>query len=257
MRKSEQQKMQKFLQGVGKKIGHAFLDPNLLKLALTHSSYAYEYQQGDIENNEVLEFLGDSVLGFVIADFLCAKYYGLSEGDLSKLKSAVASTSALSEFAKKLRLDKSILLGKGEAQSGGRTKKTILAGCFEAVVAAVYKDGGIQAASQFLNPLLVSFFKKVNLDKFLINNYKSALQEYLQKENLPAPIYKPLRAAGPDHNKKFTVEVFSNKKILAQADGKSKKDAEQRAAQKALKSLLGRKIKSFTADVFLLKKDHD
>ena len=249
--------MLKYLQKVEKKIGHTFHNPDVLKLALTHSSYAYEYQQGDIEDNEVLEFLGDSVLGFVVADFICTKYSTLSEGDLSKLKSAVASTSALSEFAKKIRLDKFILLGKGEEKSGGRNKKTILAGCFEALVAAVYKDGGIQAAGQFLNPLLISFFKKVNLDKFLINNYKSALQEYLQKENLLPPIYKPVRAAGPDHNKKFTVEVFSNKKILARADGNSKKEAEQKAAQKALKSLLGRKIKSFTADVFLLKKDHD
>ena len=249
--------MLKYLQKVEKKIGHTFHDPDVLKLALTHSSYAYEYQQGDIEDNEVLEFLGDSVLGFVVADFICTKYSTLSEGDLSKLKSAVASTSALSEFAKKIRLDKFILLGKGEEKSGGRNKKTILAGCFEALVSAVYKDGGIQASGQFLNPLLISFFKKVNLDKFLINNYKSALQEYLQKENLLPPIYKPVRAAGPDHNKKFTVEVFSNKKILARADGNSKKEAEQKAAQKALKSLLGRKIKSFTADVFLLKKDHD
>ena len=246
--------MLKHLNRVEKKIGYSFQEKSILRQALTHSSYAYEYQQGDMENNEVLEFLGDSVLGFVIADFLCNKYAGLSEGDLSKLKSSVASTNALSDFSKKIRLDKYLLLGKGEEKSGGRNKKSILAGTFEALVAAVYKDGGIDAVSDMLNPMLTAFFKKANLEKFLINNYKSALQEYLQKENLPAPVYKPLRSYGPDHRKMFTVQVFSNKKILASAEGTSKKDAEQRAAQKALKALLGRKIKSFTTDVFLLKK---
>jgi ribonuclease-3 len=249
--------MDKQLERIKKRIGHPFKEPELLRQALTHSSFAYEYQQGDIDDNEVLEFLGDSVLGFLVADFLYEKYSGLSEGDLSKLKSAVASTSALSDFAKKMRMDKHLYLGKGEEKSGGRNKKTILAGCFEAVVAAIYKDGGMEAVRIFLNPLLISFFKKVNLDKFLINNYKSALQEYLQKENLPAPVYKAVLMSGPDHNKKFTVEVFSNRRTLAKAEGSSKKDAEQRAAQKALKSLLGRKIKSFTADVFLIKKDHE
>lgn len=249
--------MLKHLQKVEKKIGYSFHDKNVLQQALTHSSYAYEYQQGNIDDNEVLEFLGDSVLGFVVADFLCNKYSGLSEGDLSKLKSSASSTNALSDFSKKIKLDKFLLLGKGEEKSGGRSKKSILAGTFEALIAAIYKDGGIETVSEFLNPLLTTFFKKVNLDKFLINNYKSALQEFLQKENLSAPIYKPVRSFGPDHRKKFTVEVFSNKKILATADGSSKKDAEQRAAQKALKALLGRKIKSFTTDVFLLKKGHD
>lgn len=222
--------------------------------AITHSSYAYENQQKEANDNEVLEFLGDSVLGLIIADYLCSTYPEFSEGELSKLKSMVASTSVLSNFAKKLKLDKNILLGKGEEKSGGRKKRTILAGAFEAVVAAVYLDGGLEETKCFLLRYLESFFKKINVKKFLIDNYKSALQEYFQKENLPAPIYKTVTEKGPDHKKSFIVEVFSHNKPLAKAKGSSKKNAEQRAAQKALKNLLGTKIKPLASHTFLLRK---
>jgi ribonuclease-3 len=237
-----------------RKIRYRFQSRELLQIALTHRSFAYESQEEDLTDNEVFEFLGDSVLGLVVADYLVTTYPGVSEGELSKLKSTVASTSSLSSFAQQIKLDKFILLGKGEEKSGGRKKKTILAGAFEAVIAAIYMDGGFHQSKDFIMGHLKPFFKKINVNKFLINNYKSALQEYFQKESLPAPNYKMVTSRGPDHKKQFTVEVFQKKKSLAKATGSSKKEAEQKAAQKALKSLLGRKMRVFTADTFLLKK---
>jgi len=246
--------MQKNIFQVEKKIGYKFKTKDLLLNAITHSSYAYESQQQDTIDNEVLEFLGDSVLGLIIADHLYTTYPDLSEGELSKLKSTAASTSALSYFAKKIKLDKNILLGKGEEKSGGRKKRTILAGAFEAVIAAIYLDCGLEEARNFLLSFLNSFFKKIKVEKFLVENYKSALQEYFQKENLPAPVYKTITEKGPEHKKSFTIEVYADNKSLAKAKGYSKKKAEQRAAQKALKHLLGKKIRALSSDTFLIKK---
>lgn len=242
------------LSSLEKKIGYKFRNKETLLQALTHSSFAYENHPSPKADNEVLEFLGDSVLGLIIADFLYESFPDLSEGELSKLKSTAASTSSLSYFAQRIRLDKKILLGKGEEKSGGRKKKTILAGAFEAVIAAIYLDGGMQEAKKFLRKHLKPLFKRIDVEKFFIDNYKSALQEYFQKENLPAPVYKTITEEGPDHKKVFHVEVFSEDKSLAKAKGPSKKSAEKRAAQKALKNLLGKKMKSLTSDTFLLKK---
>lgn len=237
-----------------KKIGYSFKNKDLLFQALSHSSFAYENPQDNHSDNEVMEFLGDSVLGFILADFLCQTYPELSEGELSKLKSQAANTTALFTFSKNIKLDKYILLGKGEEKSGGKNKKTILAGAFEALIAAIYMDSGIMDAKKLLLSQVHSLFKKINVDKFLINNYKSALQEYLQKASLPSPMYKTVTSRGPNHKKIFTVEVFSEKKPLAKAKGSSKKNAEQKAAQKALKSLWGKKIKALNSDTFLVKK---
>lgn len=237
-----------------KKIGYKFKNREILLQALTHSSYAYENHPNTRADNEVLEFLGDSVLGLLIADFLCMSFPDLTEGELSKLKSAAASTSSLSYFAQRIKLDKQILLGKGEEKSGGRKKKTILAGGFEALIAAIYLDGGLEKAKDFLGSYLKSLFRKINVERFFINNYKSALQEYFQKENLPSPVYKTITTEGPDHKKVFHVEVFSEDNSMAKARGPSKKSAEKKAAQKALKNLLGRKMKALTSDTFLLKK---
>ncbi len=237
-----------------KRIGYRFKDKNILLQALTHSSYAYENQQNAGSDNETLEFLGDSVLGLIVADYLYSAYSELSEGELSKLKSTAANTTSLSEFGKRIKLDKNILLGKGEEKSGGRKKMTILAGAFEALVAAIYLDGGLKEAKTFLIPQLEFIFKKIRAESYLINNYKSALQEYLQKKDLPTPVYKTVTTTGPDHKKSFIVEVFLEKRPLAKAKGSSKKRAEQNAAQKALKGIHGKKIKVFTSDTFLMKK---
>jgi ribonuclease-3 len=239
-----------------KKIDYSFKDDSLLLQALTHSSYAYESTH-DISNNEVLEFLGDSILGFIIADYLYRHYPQLNEGEMSKLKSAAASTGTLVIFAQRIRLHKFLRLGKGEIKSGGRSKKTILAGAFEALTAAVYLDGGMHSARRFLLDYLKVFFDKVDMNQFFINNYKSALQEHLQKENYPAPVYQTVTTKGPDHKKRFIVKVSSQNQILATAKGISKKEAEQKAAQKAMKNLIGRKLRTLTDDTFLMRRNRD
>lgn len=238
----------------GKKIGFEFRDKELLVQALTHSSYAYEHQQKSVRDNEVLEFLGDSVVGLVLADFFISRYPNLSEGELSKYKSMAASSDSLARFGQKIRLDKHILLGKGEERSGGRKKKTILAGAFEALIGAIYLDQGYETAQTLLLPLLKKSYSKIDSQKFTVDNYKSALQEYFQKENLAPPVYKILTSMGPDHKKVFIVEVYVGQYPLAKAKGHSKKSAEQKAARKALLSLLGKKMKALTPETFMLKK---
>lgn len=248
--------MDSFVEKLQKKISYQFKDESLLLQALTHSSYAYECTQ-NISNNEVLEFLGDSVLGFIIADYLYQNYPQLNEGEMSKLKSTAASTGTLFIFAQKIRLNKYLRLGKGEIKSGGRSKKTILAGAFEALIAALYLDGGILTVKRFLLEYLDIFFDKVDMNQFFINNFKSALQEHLQKENYPAPVYQTVTTKGPDHKKRFIVKVTSRDRILAKARGISKKEAEQKAAQKAMKNLIGKKLKTLTEDTFLMRRNEN
>lgn len=235
-------------------MGYSFQRKDLLLQALTHSSYAYENQQEINADNEVLEFLGDSVVGLAVANFFYSTYPHLSEGELSKFKSIAASTSSLSQFAKKIKVQRYILLGKGEEKSRGREKRTILAGAFEALAGAIYLDGGFEEAKNFLFQFLKDSFNKIGSKKFFIDNYKSALQEHFQKANLPAPAYRTITSLGPDHEKSFVVEVYSENETLAKARGYSKKNAEQKAAQKALRSLLGKKMRALTLDTFILKK---
>jgi ribonuclease-3 len=234
---------------------YAFRDPGLLRKALTHSSHAYETRPDAPEDNELLEFLGDSVIGLATADFYYRAFPDRSEGELSKLRALATSTQALSRLARKVKLDKAIFLGRGEEKSGGRAKSSILAGAFEALVGAIYLDGGFVAARDLVHRLLAPTLKPIRSESFEINNYKSALQELFQKSDLPAPSYRVLAAKGPEHQKTFTVEVLAGQKILARAKGPSKKSAEQRAAQKALKSRLGRKMKEITPEGFILEGD--
>jgi ribonuclease-3 len=236
------------------RIDYSFRDKRLLTQALTHSSFAYESSEEGADDNEVLEFLGDSVLGFILADFLCDSFPELDEGGLSKLKSIMGSTSALHGFALDIRLHKIVLVGKGEGKSGGRKKKSILAGVFEALTAAIYLDGGIEAAQRFLLSHFSRFIRKIDTADFVINNYKSALQEYLQRDDSAAPVYKTMTTRGPDHKKCFEVEVSFRDKCLAKARGYSKKDAEQKAAEKAFKKHFGKKLKPLTSETFLYKK---
>jgi ribonuclease III len=234
-----------------RRLGYAFRDRGLLEKALTHSSYAFE--SPGVSDNELLEFLGDSVVGLAAAHHFYGGYPDLSEGELSKLKSTATSTLSLADFADDLKLDKAMRLGKGEEKSGGRRKKTILAGVFEAVVGAVYCDGGFEAARDVMTGILASSFKPIR-DEFLINNFKSALQETFQRDGLPAPAYHTVTEKGPAHDRTFVVEVRDGDKVLARAKGRSRKTAEQAAAQKALKSMLGRKMKVLTPETFIVAK---
>lgn len=235
-----------------KRLNYRFKTPALLQLALTHSSHAYETQDLPLDN-ERLEFLGDSVVGLIAADFFYRMYADANEGDLSKFKSSASSTVALAEYARQIQLDESIHLGKGEEKSGGREKSTILAGAFEALIGAIYLDGGFEAARVVYERLLEGSYSKINKQGLEINNYKSALQEFLQKEDLPTPQYKTVTVTGPDHRKEFVVEVVVNKTVLGKAKGPSRKVAEQKAAETALKSFFGKRIKSLTSETFLFK----
>lgn len=236
-----------------KVIGYEFKDKGLLTRALTHSSHAYEMSAVNPEDNELLEFLGDSVVGLVTAEFYYAAFPHRSEGELSKLKSSATCTAALARLARKIKLDKVIRLGRGEERSGGRKKNSILAGSLEALAGAVYLDGGYDAARSFVGELLTSSLKAIRAESFEINNSKSALQECLQKSGSPAPTYRLLSESGPAHERTFVVEVAVGEKILAKAKGPSKKIAEQKAAEKALKTHYGRKMKKISPEAFLIK----
>jgi len=243
----------KRIERLEKAFGHVFKDRTLLVRALTHSSHAYETHPEAPEDNEVLEFLGDSVIGFVAAEYAVAAYPGRKEGELSKLKASVTSTLALAQLAKAIKLDKAILLGRGEEKSGGRKKPSILAGALEALAGAVYLDGGFDAAKSFVSTMLGSALVPIRSESQTINNSKSALQEICQKAGLAAPGYRLLSEKGPAHSRTFVVEVRLGEKKLAKARGASKKGAEQAAAEKALRALLGRRFKKLSSEAFVIE----
>jgi ribonuclease-3 len=238
-----------------KLIAYAFADKRLLDRALTHTSHAYETDPDRPEDNELLEFLGDSVVGLVTAEFYYAAFPERSEGQLSKLKASATSTVALARLARRIKLDKAILLGRGEERSGGRKKNSILAGSLEALAGAVYLDGGFEAARAFVGGLLRDSLKPLRGEGLEINNSKSALQERLQKSGRPAPDYRLISESGPAHDRTFVVEVVVEGRTLAKARGASKKLAEQRAAEKALKAHLGRRMKRISPEAFLIDPD--
>lgn len=238
-----------------KTLGHEFRDRRLLKKALTHSSHAYESHLESPDDNEQLEFLGDSVVGLISAEFFVRAFPERSEGELSKLKASATSTLALAQLARAIKLDKAILLGRGEEKCGGRKKVSILAGAFEALTGALYLDGGFDAAKAFVCGLLESSLEPIKSDSQTINNAKSALQEICQKAGLATPVYELISEKGPAHRRTFLVEVRLGDKVVAKSKGGSKKAAEQAAAEKALKSFFGRKIKRISSEAFIIEAD--
>ncbi|OGS18116.1 MAG: ribonuclease III [Elusimicrobia bacterium RIFOXYA2_FULL_50_26] len=206
-----------------------FENINLLKQAMTHKSYAAE--AGTNENNERMEFLGDSILSVIVADFLFQKYPDEDEGRLSQLKSQIVSRHGLSIWAKKLKLGNYMYISKGEETNGGRKRDSLLSNAFEAVVAAVYLDAGFFAAKKFIFNYLILQRRMV------VTDAKSKLQERIQSVHRTLPEYKVLSESGPDHEKIFEVGVFVKKEPLGKGKGHSKKEAEQAAAKNALKSL--------------------
>jgi ribonuclease-3 len=245
----------KKLERLEEAVSHVFADAGLLERALTHSSHAYESRAAAPEDNEQLEFLGDSVIGLIAAEFFFRAFPERSEGELSKLKASASSTLALAQLAKSVKLDKTILLGRGEEKSGGRRKVSILAGSFEALVGALYLDGGFEAARAFVSGLLGSSLKPIKSGSLTISNAKSALQEICQKAGLAAPLYHLVSEKGPAHRKIFVIEVRLADKVVAKSKGASKKAAEQAAAEKALKSFFGRKIKRLSPEAFLIEAE--
>ena len=218
-----------------KNLGLKFRDIDLLDLAFHHRSCSNEDINFKDLNNERLEFLGDSVLGRVAADFLYKDMTKNSEGDLSKIKSAVVSEDALAPVALKFGLDKMLVLGHGEELSGGRSKKAILADCMEAVIGAYYADQGFSAAQKYVLSFIVPEVRKIQ--KTGGKDYKSLLQEMYQKKCKKCPVYKTVSVTGPDHSREFRVTVHLGEVSYGPASGKSKKEAEQLAAKDAYEAL--------------------
>ena len=218
------------------RIGYRFHDRGLLEHALTHKSRAAEDASGGVADNESLEFLGDAVLGLVVADALFHQYPTYDEGQKSKVKAAVVSTQSLARHAERLRLGEHLILGRGEEKTGGRFKQALLADGYEALIAALYLDGGLEAAEAFLRRELKDVLDEGSAQTF-VRDHKSALQERLQALGRPLPDYRVSGEAGPDHRKTFSVEVVVNGEVLGTATGRAKKEAEQEAARVALTKL--------------------
>ncbi len=218
-------------------VGYRFRDRGLLEHAMTHTSRANEDASGGVMDNESLEFLGDAVLGFVVADLLFREFPEYDEGEKSKMKAILVSTTTLARVAERLGLGDHLLLGRGEEKTGGRRKQALLADGCEALIAALYLDGGMEQARAFIVRELRSFVEELRRDGVSAQDYKSALQELVQGRNRPLPEYRVVGAIGPDHQKLFDVEVLVAGEPLARATGPSKKEAEQEAARLALNRL--------------------
>ncbi len=218
-----------------KNLNIKFSDINLLDLAFHHRSYANEHGN-HLDNNERLEFLGDSVLGIAVADYLYKTMKDHPEGDLAKIKSVVVSEMTLSEIAVNIGIQKMLLLGKGEENSGGRTKKALLADATEAVFGAYYLDSGFKVAEKLILKLLVPEIEKVWENKHH-KDFKTLLQEYYQKKCKECPVYKLDKITGPDHERVFWVSVSLGDKVFGPEKGSSKKEAEQAAAKCAWDSI--------------------
>lgn len=223
--------MDRQLQELMTRMGYTFQDSGLLENALTHSSYANE-GKGRRPSNERLEFLGDSVLGFITADDLFRGEKG-AEGELTKLRASLVCEKALSAYAHELHLGEYLLLGRGEKLSGGADRPSILSDAFEAVIAAMYLDGGLEPVREFLLPFLKKELANQRRRKF--KDYKTYLQEIVQQNPEERLEYVLTGESGPDHQKKFTVEVHLNSNVIGTGRGHSKKEAEQLAACEALK----------------------
>lgn len=219
------------------KLNYTFQNTGLLENALTHSSYANEHREGGLTSNERLEFLGDSVLGLVVADHLFRTQPDLPEGDLTRIRAALVCEGSLVEVARSLGLGAYLKLGKGEDAGGGRERPSILADATEAVIAAVYLDGGIGQARKLIRTLILERSQEAAGEAG--RDYKTALQELVQRESGQVLTYHLLNEWGPDHAKVFAVEVALNGAPLGSGEGHSKKEAEQNAARAAISKLEG------------------
>lgn len=217
-----------------KNLGYTFNNKKMLENALTHSSYANEKWKNSLASNERLEFLGDSILGFVVAEYLYRQYPKRPEGDLTRMRADMVCETSLARAASKLNLGAYLMLGHGEEQGGGRTRNSITADAVESVIAAAYLDGGFQAAKSIVERLILSDVAK---DRPRNADYKTALQEFVQRKKNQVLVYRLLEESGPDHNKTFKVEVSLNGAVVGEGAGSSKKRAEQAAAEQAIENL--------------------
>ncbi len=219
-------------QEVASRLNLPFTDYLLLSRALTHRSYVNEHPEA-LEDNERLEFLGDAVLDFMVGDWLYHRFPEMSEGELTRLRSALVRTEQLAIFARQIRLGPALRLGRGEDDSGGRRRPALLCASFEALVGALYLQAGIPAVQSFLEPLLDPAAEAILEDR-KDQDPKSQLQEWAQAQGYPAPSYRTIAASGPDHAKIFEVEVVINEQVYGRGSGPSKQAATKDAAREAL-----------------------
>jgi ribonuclease-3 len=228
------------LEPLERRMGYRFKDRGMLEHALTHRSRVHEDASGGVFDNESMEFLGDSVLGFVVAAILFREFPQHNEGQKSKLKASLVSAASLARLGEQLDLGSFLILGRGEEKTGGRRKHAIIADCYEALIAAIYLDGGIEPAQQFIESQfadLVDEARRSGAAASFTEDWKSALQEYLQSHGRGLPAYRLASELGPDHRKSFVVEVVVEGEAVANAEGRSKKEAAQAAARAALEKL--------------------
>ncbi|MGL4819280.1 MAG: ribonuclease III [Bacilli bacterium] len=212
-----------------------FQNEQLLQQAFTHSSYVNEHRYTTLKDNERLEFLGDAVLELTISQYLFHTYPNMSEGELTKLRAGIVCEPSLVTIANELNFGKLVLLGKGEEMTGGRNRPALLADAFESFVGALYLDQGMDSVVRFLEQYV---FPKIDAGAFShMMDYKSELQEWIQKDGAGTVEYRIVREDGPAHNRLFVMNVFVNGQMCGNGSGKSKKEAEQRAAKEALSQL--------------------
>ena len=219
------------------RLGYVFRDLTLLERALTHKSFSNENRENRAPNNERLEFLGDAVLGFVVGELIYRSFPNLQEGALSKIKAHLVSANMLASKARGLEIGRFLRMGAGEARSGGAEKLSLLADAFEAVIAAIYLDGGLPATAVFVRKVFEPEVAVIDIGDLSFHDYKTTLQEAAQSLGLPLPEYRVIEETGPDHEKAFVVELFWDGDAFARGNGPSKREAQRKAAKEALKKL--------------------
>lgn len=221
------------LSSVEERLGVGFADPALIDVALTHRSYAFEH--GSPRHNERLEFLGDAVLGLLVTDMIFSWYPDLTEGEMAKLRASTVNMAVLADAARDLGIGEELHLGRGEELSGGRDKSSILADAFEAVLGAVYLDQGMATARRLVERSLADHIRD-QVERGVVRDFKTSLQEHAVRQRGAIPEYR-ITASGPDHAKRFDAQVYLTGELLGEGTGRSKKEAEQAAAKRALPKL--------------------
>jgi ribonuclease-3 len=232
---------EKIIEALEKAIGYSFRSKELLRQALTHKSFRYEQSLPIGADNENLEFLGDAILGFIVSKLLYQLQPTVEVGTLAKMKSYLVSSKTLSWLAKKINLGNYLFLSKGEEKTKGRKKKSLLENSYEALIAAIYLDAGLATAERFIQSQFHSLIEDVIHEREEFRDFKSMLQEHLQSLKLTNPHYHILKQTGPDHKKRYFVELTVNNQSIAQAEGKSKKEAEKYAAKRGLQLFKNKK----------------
>ena len=239
---------QRLLGELEARVGHSFVDRSVLDRALTHRSFAHEHESEGYRHNESYELLGDSILGFLVCEWLLERFPAEDEGRLSKMKAFLVSERTLDQIAREVELGKYLRLNRGEEKTGGREKRAILVDSYEALVAAIYLDGGLEAARAFVRDCLSKSIDLIDPSDLTSTDYKSALQEALQASGLRVPIYEVAEVIGPDHRRTFCVDVVVEGERFARGEGQSIKRAEQDAARRAINRLLTETIDTDALD---------